>query len=102
KGLDDPRLANLDDALANSAKNFSPAEQAKLFLLAAADPRQPPERQNQLFLEAVVRIVGWASDYGRMEGLASAVINDPSFDLQVRLGLYWRLLTVLAKEGRRA
>jgi hypothetical protein len=102
KGLDDPRLANLEDAIANSDKNFSPAEQAKLLLLAAGDPRRSPGDRNRSFLEAVSSIVGWTSDYGSMEGLAATVINDPSFDTQTRLGILWRILTVLARDARKA
>jgi len=102
KGLDDPRLANLDDVLANPDRDFAPAEQAKLFLLAAGDPRRSPEERNRSFMEAAARIVGWAPDYGRMQWLAATVINDPTFDVQTRLGLLWKILTVLAREGRRA
>lgn len=100
--LDDPRLANLEDALTNSERNFEPAEQAKLLLLAAGDLRRSPEDRNRSFLEAIVRIAGWAPDYARMEGLSASVINDPSFDVQTRLGLLWRVLTILAKEARKA
>lgn len=102
KDLEDPRLANLDEALANSERNFAPAEQAKLLLLAASDKRRSPEDRNRSFLEAAVRIVGWASDYGTMERQAASVINDPLFDQQTRLGLLWDLLTVLAREARKA
>jgi hypothetical protein len=102
KALDDPRLANLEDAIANSEKNFAPAEQAKLLLLAAGDARRPPGDRNRSFLEAAASIVGWASDYGSMEGLAATVINDPSFDTQTRLGLLWKILTVLARDARKA
>ncbi len=102
KGLDDPRLANIEDALANSERTFAPAEQVKLLLLAAADPRRSPDARNRSFLEAAVRIVGWAPDYGRMERLAASVINEPSFDLQTRLGLLWRILMVLSRDGRKA
>jgi hypothetical protein len=37
-----------------------------------------------------------------MEGLAATVINDPSFDPQTRLGLLWNVLTVLARDARKA
>jgi hypothetical protein len=102
KSLDDPRLANLENVLGNSEKSFTPVEQVKLLLLAADDSRRSPQDRNRSFLEAVVRILEWAPDYGKMEGMAASVINDPSFDLQTRLGLLWRLLGVLAQEGRRA
>lgn len=102
KGLDDPRLASIEDALASSERTFAPAEQAKLLLLAAGDSRRSPDARNRSFLEAAVRIVGWAPDYGRMERLAASVINEPSFDLQTRLGLLWRILMVLSREARKA
>lgn len=102
KGMDDPRLANLEDALQNAERTFAPEEQAKLLLLAADDPHRTPQERNRLFMEAAVTIVGWATDYGRMQWLASSVTNDPSFDLQTRLGLLWKILTVLAKDGRKA
>src|SRR5208283_322824 len=32
----------------------------------------------------------------------ASVVNEPSFDLQVRLGLLWRVLTVLSRDARKA
>lgn len=102
KSLDDPRLANLEDAIENADLNFAPAEKAKLLLLAAGDSRRSPEDRNRSFLEASSSIIGWASDYGRLEGLAATIVNDPSFDQQTRLGLLWKILTVLARDARKA
>lgn len=102
KNLDDQRLSNLEEALAKSGRDFSPTEQTKLLLLAAGDSRRSPEDRNRSFLEAAVRIIGWAPNYGRMQVLAGSVINDPSFELQTRLGLLWNVLTILARDGRRA
>jgi hypothetical protein len=102
RSLDDPRLANLEDAIAASDRNFTPVEQVKLLLLAAGDSRRSAEDRNRSFLEAVASVVGWASDYGTMEGLASTVTDDPSFDQQTRLGILWRILTVLARDARKA
>ncbi len=100
ENLDDPRLASLGDAIENADRIFEPVEQAKLYLLAADDPRRSPDECNRLFLEAAVRIIDWAGDYDRLDALAASVVNEASFDRQVRLGVLWNVLTVLAREGR--
>jgi tetratricopeptide (TPR) repeat protein len=100
ESLQDPRVAGREGAADDPNSNFAPVERVKLLLLEAADPQRSPGDRNRAFLEGSVGIVGWSQDYGRMDAMASSVVNDPAIDTQVRLGMMWKVLTILAREGR--
>jgi transglutaminase-like putative cysteine protease len=102
RSLDDPRLGNLEDVLNSPERNFSTAEQVKLFILAAGDLRRPfPQRQIAL-RAAIYRLLTLAPTYRQLDEIAASVIDNPEFDEETRVSTLWQTLLKLCSEDRPA
>ena len=101
ENLEDPRIKDLEAVLERPDAVFKPAEQIKLLLLAARDPRRSAERRRQSFREAVRRLLEDAPDYRTLDAIASAVVNDAGLDEDTRVQTLKTALAILAEAGRR-
>lgn len=98
--LDDTRLRNLDDALAAPERNFSSAEQVKLFLLAAGDLRRPLQQRQVSLRGAISRLVQLSPTYQQLNALAAAVVDNTEFDEETRVSTLWLSLITFCSENR--
>jgi len=101
KSLEDPRLGDLEAILNQPGRQFQPAEQAKLLLLATQDSRLSLDRRRQSLREAARWLFIMAPDYTRMNALAASVIDNPDFDEETRLHVFWNMLIILCAEDRK-
>jgi hypothetical protein len=101
QNLEDSRLANLEEVLASPERYFVPAEQVKLFLLAAQDLRRTLAQRQESFRRAVQIMLDLAPTYTRFNQVAASVIDNPVFPVELKVNVLWLALIKLASEDRK-
>ena len=99
--LDDPRLRNLEQVLESAERHFAPAEQIKLYLLAAGDMRRTSTQRQQSFRSAIQRLLQIAPTYSFLQRIATTVADNDAFDDESRISTVWLTLIYLSGEGRK-
>ncbi len=99
-GLDDPRLHNLDEAIASAAQHFAPVEQAKLHWLAATDLRRAREDREKSVRLLFNQLLQLSPTYTRLNLVVTRTADHPGLDDNTRITAVWVALLVLSDEGR--
>lgn len=100
--LDDPRLANLEEALRSPPADLPPPGLAKLQLLAAEDIHRPLTKRRESLRYAISWLAELAPTYSAMNRVATSVIENKDFDESVRVDTLRLILFELAREERKS
>jgi len=100
QNLDDPRLRNLEKVLESPDQHYEPAEQVKLHLLAATDARRTLVQRQTSFRGAFALLLQLAPTYTRYQQVATSVIGNEKFPVEIRINALWLTLVNLASENR--
>ncbi|HWA28313.1 MAG TPA: DUF3857 domain-containing protein [Lacunisphaera sp.] len=98
--LADPRLRNLNAVLEQPDKHFLPAEKVKLYLLVAQDPLLPLAQRQAAVRSAASTLLMSVPTWTRFNQVTASVVDNPTFDLEMRVNTLWLALVYSASLHR--